>query len=199
MKKIIIALGAVVVLGGLALGAMNLFDSEEEILAGSSEGTTFSTARVASQVVSNSTSTLFAVLNTDASDRFILGADIFLTGGQTSTSSSFRIACATSSIATGFSSATPNFIYNQIILADATEPFGTTTSAASYAISTSSPGITGTTTPLFAGGAGVFVNQFARVWKTNTYLVCQNDASGNATDLLPSLTTGTISFPYRAQ
>ncbi len=199
-----IKIGAVVLLAVAIVGAYE-YPKYSVSLGSSASGSTFLNAKSAGQAIAtnSSTSTLYAVLNTDTSDRIIDGAVVNLltvANGQ-ATSTTFQITCATSSVATGFTPSNTNYVYNQLIKAVPTEPFGTTTgNQLGYYLSTSSPGIMGTTTTAFSGGAGIFVNQYARDWPTGTYLVCElTTAVGSLSNLLASTTQGVITFPYHGQ
>lgn len=193
--KVVSSIVVAVVLGVAIYGAYQY--PVLPVLAGSPAGSSFATSKAASQVVKVSTSTVYAQLNSDGSDRIINGADLALSGG-TSTTSPYLIQCATSTVATGFTPANTNYIYQNTIVAGATaDPFGTTTTG--YYLATTSPGITGTTT-ISNAPLGPYQNQFARRWKAGTYLVCELTTSvGSTANLLDANVTGTMSFPYRGQ
>lgn len=166
-------------------------------LAGSTAGSTFGTRKVAQQIVSVTSSTTFSILNSDTSDRTIASADMFLTGGA-STSTQYAITCATSTSATqGIQAST-----NPILAVTTTAPngwniFGTTTAAGAFYVSSSSPGITGfatTTTTVIAQ------NNYARIWKAASYLNCViATANGSVSNLFDSGMVGYIGFSYYSQ
>lgn len=196
---------AIVIAAILALTIYGAYQSpqpQQQAATGSTAGATFGTYRVASQVVSVSTSTVFSMLNTDTSDRVVLGADMFLTGDTTATSTQYAVTCATSTVAYGVGPSTSN-ILAMTVSPSANSPYGTTTAPGSFYMSTTSPGVTGTTTASGPAGGAVSnfaFNNFARIWPANTYLVCTLVTTvGSNSNLFDSQITGTISFPYRSQ
>lgn len=190
------------ILGGLAWFGWTPFlnqiinnNSTTEQVAGSPAGSSFNTAKAATQIVSVSSSTVFTLPNTDASDRTIEGAEIFLTAGN-STSTTYTVACATSSNTGTVGS---NKILQVSIVGGAanTEGYGTTTSG--VYIATSSPGMTGTSSPATSGYLiRTGTNAFARQWTAGSNLVCGlTTTSGSASNLFDSAITGFIKFPYQ--
>lgn len=199
-----VVLGAFAILGAFAFFGMTPFGNQ--IIQTSSTlgntaspaGTTLSSAKIAEQVVSVTSSTTFSMLNSDATDRTITAADIFLTGGN-STSTIYTITCATStSLVQGLGGNTNNVLAVTIPAITANSLYGTTTNPGAY-LASSSPGILGTSTPM--GGQLIQLqNTFARTWKTGSYLNCVVGTSvGAVNGLLDSAITGYISFPYRGQ
>lgn len=185
-KMVYWILGAVV-LGGLLWGAYQYPKEGATPFVGSSAGATFQTAKIAEQIVGVSTSTQVAILNGDVSDRIITDGGFYI-ANSAATTSTYTIFCATSSVATGFSPANTNWLFNQNI-----NGIGTTTGAGGTYVSSTSPGITGT-----AGGTNA---TSTRVWGSGTYLMCQinNNASANDVDLFSSGTTGYIGFGYKGE
>lgn len=191
MKQNLILAGIVVVLG-LAIGGAYAYPRATEQVQqgqGSPAGTSFNTAKVASQQVTVGTTTTFSQLNSDVSDRTILGVDIMLRGA-TATSTTYTVACATSTTASSLQS-NPNSILNTTL---ATSTFGSIIGVGTQ-VSSSSPGVTGTTT---ASVLASLANPTARNWAAGTYLNCQVTTVDNY-NAFNSTTNGTISFPYRAQ
>lgn len=162
-------------------------------LAGSAAGSTFSTRKVAEQVVTTSTSTVYSILNTDTATRTITSMNVFLTNGN-STTSNYLIQCATSTSASSIVGNT-NYIANFTISGSGPSSiYGTTTTAGEVYISSSSPGITGTSTQGTPTGSFASTTQFARVWAPNTYLNCSS--LGSTGNLIDSNVQGYIAFPY---
>jgi len=187
IKNLLIGL-AVVVAGGLIAGAY--YFPKTQFLAGSPAGTSFNTAKVAGQAITTATTTTYAVLNSDASDREITGFDTNL-ANATATSTTYSLKCATSTSASSLQSNT-NYILNTTL---ATSTFGTIINAGTF-VASSSPGLTGTTTASTL--VADLTNQYVRVWKTGSYLVCQV-TTGDNYNAFNTTTTGTINFPYRGQ
>lgn len=183
-NKITIAL---VIVAILALGAY-FFPQASYQSVGSTAGATNTTAKIAQQIVTTSSSTIFAILNTDASDRTIASANIFLANSSATTTLN-TITCATSTTPYDYGS-NSNFILHY----DTSFNSGTTTGATGLYVATSSPGMTGTTT-----ASTLPVKQsIGRVWKTGTYLVCVDVTSGGNSNLFSSGTTGYVGFSYFA-
>jgi len=153
--------------------------------------TSYNSARIAEENVTTGTTTTFAILNTDATDRIITGTEVELANAL-STTTSINVNCGTSTTASQIVAPATSYIFSAKL--SAANIYGTTTAAGMY-LATTSPGITGTST---ASTLIDTTNAFARVWKTGTYLVCQV-TTGDSYNALTSGTTGFISFPYRAQ
>ncbi len=196
-KSILALIGAVIIAGAI-YGAYQYPEATQQ-LAGSSAGSSFSTAKVASQVVTVSTSTVFSLLNTDASSRVILGTDIFLTGGA-ATTTAYAVTCATSTAASGPGNGTASNILALTLAFNGTY-YGTTTSPGAVYVASTSPGITGTTSTIAINAVlDQNYNQYARIWPSGSYLNCKLVTSGGSVSgLFDSGITGTISFPYRGQ
>ncbi len=145
-------------------------------------GTTLSTSKIAEQILTVSTTTVFSVLNSDANDRTIVSVDAFVTNGQ-STTTSYSITCATSSAATGVGPTTSTAF--SVTFANG-GIFGTTTSSGGAFVSTTTPGVITTS------------SNFARNWVAGSYLVCKSTASAN-NNLFDQNVTGFVSFTYRGQ
>lgn len=157
--------------------------------------TTLNSAKIAEQVVTVTSSSTFSMLNSDATDRTILSADVFLTGGN-ATNTTYAITCATSTDAAHGLNANTNTILAATFSPTNGAIYGTTTGSGSAYIASTSPGITGTTT---VATLPLILNNFARVWKTGSYLNCIVNTTGNVQNTFDSLVTGYISFPYRTQ
>lgn len=198
MKNSIISavLGAVV---GACLGlVVGMVLNHQEPAGASPVGANFLQAKVAAQAVVVSTSTSYSVLNTDASDRVIIGAEVMLTGETTSTSTQYTLKCATSTVASSLLSNT-NYILQQNVSFNLWA-YGSTTGGGLLFMSSSSPGITGKATSTVLGTDTGSASQWARIWATGTYLNCVLSTSGgSASNLFGSGMTGVIAFPYRAQ
>lgn len=167
-------------------------DGFNAALPASSAGTTLNSAKLAEQIVTTSSSTIFSITNNDASDRIISSADAFLSGG-TSTSTSYVIACATSSN-TGTAGA--NKILQLTIAPTDSLTFGTTTTG--FYMASSSPGITSTSTPQ-GGTSPQARNPFARVWASGSTLVCNLTTTGGGGNLFDSGISGYVAFPYKGE
>lgn len=179
MNKKNLAIGVVVVLlVGLFIHA---WSSEKGQTAGAAPaGSSFSSAKAPGQQFTLSSSTIFAQQNTDGNGRAIKAVDFFLQTGATSTT--YTIACATSSTQFWPTTANPNPVLQQSLQ---TIGAGTTTGAGLY-ISSSSPGVMGQ-----ALGAA---STTARIWANADWMVCK-ETSSPANDLLPSTADGVITFP----
>lgn len=181
---------AFVVLLAIAVGGYYFPALHSAVTAGQSpSGSTFQDAKMAQQVVTVGTTTAYAVLNTDSNDRLINSVRIRLSAA-TATSTTYNIACATSTSASSLQSNT-NYILNTSL---ATTTFGTIVGGGTL-VSSSSPGITGTTTASVLVPQG---NVFARVWAAGTYLVCQV-TTADSFNAFNATTQGFISFPYDPQ
>lgn len=160
-----------------------------QMLAGSPAGASFNTSKVAGQQIILGTTTAYSMLNTDTSDRTITGFDSMLRGA-TPTSTTYSLACATSTSASSLNGNT-NYVYNSSF---ATTTFGSIIGAGTY-VATSSPGITGTTT---ASVLNSLANPFVRNWASGTYLDCLL-TTADSYNAFNSTTNGTINFSYRGQ
>lgn len=192
MTKNIIT-GAVIIgaaLGVLAFFGLTPFGQQIVQQFGSPAGTTFNTAKVAQEVINTSTTTQLSILNTDASSRIITSADIAIYGGA-ATGSVPTLTCATSSTATLGGQPAANKILAANLFA-----LGTTTSNNMIYVSSSSPGITGTTTASFLTTG---TNVWARTWNSGSYMTCSLTASDNSANLMDSGMVGTVGFKYLAQ
>lgn len=184
----------------VALTVFAIFFAGHTFGASNSAGTQYVTAKVAEQNLAVATDTAFAYLNNDGTDRVIEGFQMFGQNGA-ATTSTYGIKCATSTTATGFAANT-NYIVNQNLgqtVQNGSLIFGSTTGQNNpLYVSSSSPGLTGTTS---ASSLPLSSNAWARVWPAGTYLVCKFTASGsnNSLNTLDAATTGYIAFPYRAQ
>lgn len=193
MKNILIALGVLVLVAGV-IGAY-FYPKLVGPLAGSPAGSNFADPKIAEQIVTTSTSTVFSQLNTDGSDRIIDSVSAFLQNGA-ATTSVYSVVCATSSSPSGFVPANVNYVLNQQL----NSGFGTSTGSGGLFLASSSPGITGTSTATIPANLPP-LNPYARVWKAGSYLICSLTASGsnNAANTLDAATTGFFGFPYRPQ
>lgn len=186
----VIAVALLLVAGGYFFPIGNTIVQQVTSGVGSSAGATFSTQKIASMQVLLSTSTAFVIYNGDGSDRIIKSADVYLaqtTVAANVATTSSSITCATSSVATGFSTPAPPKILSQNLLNIGS---GTTTNEGLF-FASSSPGDAGVT-----GAAGT-ASTTVRRWASGSYLVCQ--VSNTAGNVLPPGTVGTISFSYNAQ
>lgn len=201
MKQNLILAGLAIVL--VAAIAGGYYFPSLQVALGSPAGTTFSNAKVAQQTVVVSTSTVFSILNSDASDRTISAIDMYLANGA-ATSSIPSLRCATSTVATGFTPANTNWILNQSF--SQTE-YGTSTGTKGFALASTSPGLTGTSTSPVSPTTGFYPPQtasstiYVRNWASGSYLVCENTNSGsfNGANTLDAGTTGYIGFRYWGQ
>ena len=165
-------------------------------------GATFGTQRIAQANVTNSTSTITSILNTDSNTRMIADASFYLANGA-ATSSNYTITCATSSTQYGIGTNSGN----NFVLATTIIPYGFATSTTgAFMPASTSPGIMGTsTTPIGGQGTGsapaAQINLQARQWASGEYLNCVTTAAGdfNASGKLPTGITGFVSFSYWAQ
>lgn len=178
-KSQILGIGAIVVIALIAIRG-NFYPIQlPSFGAASPAGAYFAGEDQGAQQLSQSTSTVFLLQNTDGQDRTIEEVRAFIQTGATTTT--YRINCATSS--TPFVNANTNYVLSQNLQNIGN---GTTTGGGLYFASTS-PGVTG----LATGSASTT----ARIWPSQSYLWCQ-EISSPANDLLPSSTDGVISFPY---
>lgn len=199
--KAILALVAAVVIGGFIWGGYSYPTAIQQTVVGSPAGSSFSTSKVAEVTVPVSTSTWYTSYNSDASDRTITGAELFLAGnGAAGTSTVFSITCGTST--NPYNVQGVNIFAISLPAANGASIFGTTTGSGYTYVATSSPGITGTSTDQIPGPVqNQSYNQYARIWKAGTYLNCVNVSTvgGTDNDVLNSANTGYIAFPYRGQ
>lgn len=161
-----------------------------QIAFGSTAGTTLTTSKIAEQIISTATDTQMAITNTDTSDRTITSAELFLSGGA-ATTSLYTVNCATSTVATGLNGST-----NYILSTALPVTYGTTTNGSNFYFGTSSPGLVGTSTT--SGFPANYVNNYVRVWKAGSTLVCKLVNSGTGQNNLfdPSM-VGFLSFSYK--
>lgn len=183
------------VMGGLAWFGLTPFGKvvvQEIQSIGSPSGSTFGTGKIAEQIITTGTTTAYSILNSDSSDRTIIGSDVLLANAM-STSTTFTVSCATSTTNASLGGNT-NYIYRTTL---ATAVYGTTSGQAGLFIASSSPGLTGTSSPSSAFSPGI-INPGYRNWPSGSYLNCLVTTSDTFSGF-GSSTTGFIAFPYRGQ
>lgn len=171
-------------------------------VAGAPAGASFGDDKISSQVVQVSTTTIFSQYNYDSSSRIIRGADIFLTGASSATSTVYAVTCATSTTASGPGASSASTILALTLSASNGAYYGTTTSPGAIYMASTSPGVTGTTSTSVPQDSVLSqsYNQQIRIWPAGSYLNCKLVTSGGSVDgLFDSGITGTITFPYRGQ
>lgn len=179
LTKSTLALIGAVIIGGFIWGAYQY--PKAALLAGSSAGTTFNTAKIAAVAVNlasvgaNGTST--SILNSDAFDRYVTGVRTACVGVGTSKTaySGAGLAALTLSIGTS-STAAPAAVPTNLVAS----PLTIATSTGYFAVSSSTVGNLATTSVSGAVGiTGITSDNF--VWLTGSYITFATNATNTAT------------------
>ena len=179
--------GGVVIVLAFGLG-WYLHQNHQYAVGAVTNGATNSTAQIAEQSINApATSTLLSILNTSDNTEYINTFEMAFANGV-STTSTYTIQCATSSVATSLNGNT-NYVVNASV-----QEFGTTTGLGMYVPSSTTPGVIGQN----ANALGTSTRQWAG--GSSTYLVCVDLNSGNTgTALLDSGITGYLRFGITRQ
>lgn len=190
-NKVTIAMGVIIL---LAIGMMwFLISNPDKAFGASPAGSNYTTSKLLGQQVTTGTTTAIAALNTTTQSDIVKNAEVVLYNGI-STTTSYTIACATSTSASSLNGNT-NYVLDMTINA-VNSQYGTTTGSGLF-MSSSSPGITGI--PSFGTTIGTTTLETAtRVVPANTYLACLVTTADGA-NALNSGVQGTITFPVIAQ
>ncbi len=159
-------IGALVVVAAIA-GAY-LYPQASTIV-GSSTGSTFSTAKVASIVMApiSNTSTSTSILNADASNRLVLDAGVVCPSGLTNMFAGNALGVATFNW----------YAATSAVAAPTVSIAGATFAAMNITVATSSPaGATATST---------YTNTYARIWNAGSYMVFQTNATSSGAICVP--------------
>lgn len=188
-NKTYIVLGIVlgIAIGFVGYGLIHTEKATVQPLAQASApaGASFNSAKIASEQFASGTSTVYSQFNGDTGDRIIDNISFFATGGV-GTSSTIVAQCATSTTVYPAVGSPTNLILSQTL-----NPLGTTTGSGALYFASTSPGVSG-----FPFGTA---SSSARIWPTQSYLVCTTTTSLNSLNILDSGTTGFIKASYTPQ